>query len=72
MTATSSVATHETMTEADTLHEECGVFGVWAPGRDVARLTYFGLFAYNIVVKNQRVLLWEMAPPFLSAKTLAL
>lgn len=45
MTATSSVATHETMTEADTLHEECGVFGVWAPGRDVARLTYFGLFA---------------------------
>ncbi len=29
----------------DTLHEECGVFGVWAPGRDVARLTYFGLKA---------------------------
>ncbi len=25
--------------------EECGVFGVWAPGEDVARLTYFGLFA---------------------------
>ena len=25
--------------------EECGVFGVWAPGDDVARLTYFGLFA---------------------------
>lgn len=29
----------------DALHEECGVFGVWAPGRDVARLTYFGLRA---------------------------
>lgn len=29
----------------DTLHEECGVFGVWAPERDVARLTYFGLKA---------------------------
>ena len=29
----------------DTLHEECGVFGVWAPGRDVARITYFGLKA---------------------------
>ena len=29
----------------DALHEECGVFGVWAPGRDVARLTYFGLKA---------------------------
>lgn len=25
--------------------EECGVFGVWAPGEDVARLTYFGLYA---------------------------
>ncbi len=23
----------------------CGVFGIYAPGRDVARLTYFGLFA---------------------------
>ena len=31
--------------EADQLHEECGVFGIWAPGRDVARLTYFGLKA---------------------------
>lgn len=27
------------------LPEECGVFGVYAPGDDVARLTYFGLFA---------------------------
>jgi amidophosphoribosyltransferase len=26
-------------------HEECGVFGVWAPGEEVAKLTYFGLFA---------------------------
>ncbi|MBV7295858.1 amidophosphoribosyltransferase [Corynebacterium sp. TAE3-ERU12] len=25
--------------------EECGVFGVWAPGEDVAKLTYYGLFA---------------------------
>ncbi|MEA2576257.1 MAG: amidophosphoribosyltransferase, partial [Chloroflexia bacterium] len=31
--------------EDDKLHEECGVFGVWAPGEDVARLTYFGLYA---------------------------
>src|SRR5947208_624745 len=29
----------------DKLHEECGVFGVYAPGQDVARLTYFGLYA---------------------------
>jgi amidophosphoribosyltransferase len=25
--------------------EACGLFGVWAPGEEVARLTYFGLFA---------------------------
>jgi len=25
--------------------EACGVFGVWAPGEDVARMTYFGLHA---------------------------
>ncbi|MGI6216065.1 MAG: amidophosphoribosyltransferase [Coriobacteriales bacterium] len=29
----------------DHLDEECGVFGVFAPGRDVARITYFGLHA---------------------------
>lgn len=26
-------------------HEECGVFGVYAPGRDVARMTYFSMVA---------------------------
>ena len=25
--------------------EECGLFGVWAPGEDVSRLIYFGLYA---------------------------
>lgn len=25
--------------------EECGVFGVWAPGEDVSKLTYYGIFA---------------------------
>ncbi|RMG80842.1 MAG: amidophosphoribosyltransferase, partial [Chloroflexi bacterium] len=29
----------------DRPHEECGVFGVYAPGRDVARLTFFALYA---------------------------
>lgn len=29
----------------DKPHDECGVFGVWAPGEDVARLTYFGIYA---------------------------
>ena len=31
--------------DSDQLHEECGIFCVWAPDRDVARLTYFGLRA---------------------------
>ena len=30
---------------AESPKEECGLFGVWAPGDDVARLAYFGLFA---------------------------
>jgi amidophosphoribosyltransferase len=29
----------------DKVHEECGIFGVYAPGVDVARLTFFGLYA---------------------------
>ena len=29
----------------DTPNEECGIFGVYAPGEDAARLTFFGLFA---------------------------
>src|SRR3981081_4289519 len=27
------------------MHEECGLFGIDAPGEDVANLTYFGLYA---------------------------
>lgn len=30
---------------AENPKEECGLFGVWAPGEEVARLAYFGLFA---------------------------
>lgn len=29
----------------DKFHDECGVFAVYAPGREVARLTFFGLHA---------------------------
>jgi amidophosphoribosyltransferase len=29
----------------DRPREACGIFGVYAPGRDVARLTFFGLYA---------------------------
>jgi len=31
--------------EADTLHEECGIIGAYAPGIDVARMAFFGLYA---------------------------
>lgn len=30
---------------AESPKDECGLFGIWAPGEEVARLTYFGLFA---------------------------
>src|SRR5688572_33074616 len=31
--------------DRDGPRDECGVFGVYAPGKDVARLAYFALFA---------------------------
>jgi amidophosphoribosyltransferase len=31
--------------ESDNPREACGVFGVYAPGEDVARLTFYGLYA---------------------------
>lgn len=31
--------------EDDRPHDECGIFGLYAPGRDVARMTFFGLYA---------------------------
>src|SRR5204862_7731937 len=33
------------MPGAESLHEACGVFGIYGPGEDVARLTFFGLYA---------------------------
>jgi amidophosphoribosyltransferase len=35
----------ETIPDRDGPRDECGVFGVFAPESEVARLTYFGLFA---------------------------
>ncbi|NHD16358.1 MULTISPECIES: amidophosphoribosyltransferase [Actinopolyspora] len=32
-------------TEQDVPREECGVFGVWAPGEEVSKLAFYGLFA---------------------------
>src|SRR5436305_10954551 len=33
------------LSDRDGPRDECGVFGVYAPGSDVARLAYFGLYA---------------------------
>jgi len=33
------------MLDLDHLKEECGIIGIWAPGEDVSRICYFGLFA---------------------------
>lgn len=35
----------ELLPEDQPIQDECGVFGVWAPGEEVSRFTYFGLFA---------------------------
>jgi len=36
---------HQSPRTKDSPHEECGVFGIYAPEMDVARLTFFALFA---------------------------
>ncbi len=36
---------NERLVLEDKFHDECGVFGIYAPGQDVARLTYYGLYA---------------------------
>jgi len=36
---------HETFPGERGPQDACGVFGVWAPGEEVAKLTYFGLYA---------------------------
>ena len=37
--------TERPLEDRDGPRDECGVFGVYAPGHDVARLAYFGLYA---------------------------
>ena len=37
--------THDLLPGEKAPQDACGVFGVWAPGEDVAKLTYFGLYA---------------------------
>ncbi len=57
--------THDLMPGEKAPQDACGVFGVWAPGEDVAKLTYFGLYALQhrgqesagIAVSNGRQLL---------------
>ena len=37
--------THDLLPEEKGPQDACGVFGVWAPGEEVSKLTYFGLYA---------------------------
>jgi amidophosphoribosyltransferase len=37
--------THDLLDSDKGPQDACGVFGVWAPGEEVAKLTYFGLYA---------------------------
>jgi amidophosphoribosyltransferase len=36
---------HYSPAHEDKPHDECGVFGIYAPGQEVANITYFGLYA---------------------------
>ncbi|KUG58393.1 amidophosphoribosyltransferase [Serinicoccus chungangensis] len=36
---------HDLLPEERLPQDACGVFGVWAPGEEVAKLTYYGLYA---------------------------
>ena len=56
----------------------CGVFGVYAPDRDVARLTYFGLFALQhrgqesagiAVSEHGRSATWASSPRSSTSRT---
>jgi amidophosphoribosyltransferase len=57
--------THEIDPQDVGPQDACGVFGVWAPGEEVAKLTYFGLYALQhrgqesagIAVSNRRQIL---------------
>ncbi|NLJ55285.1 MAG: amidophosphoribosyltransferase, partial [Intrasporangiaceae bacterium] len=37
--------THDLLPGEKGPQDACGVFGVWAPGEDIAKLTYYGLYA---------------------------
>jgi amidophosphoribosyltransferase len=57
--------THEIDPQDSGPQDACGVFGVWAPGEDVAKLAYFGIYALQhrgqesagIAVSNGRQIL---------------
>ena len=36
---------HYSPAHEDKPHDECGIFGIYAPGQEVANITYFGLYA---------------------------
>jgi amidophosphoribosyltransferase len=56
---------HDLLPDEKGPQDACGVFGVWAPGEEVAKLTYFGLYALQhrgqesagIAVSNGRQIL---------------
>jgi amidophosphoribosyltransferase len=62
-----TLGAYELDPELDRPHDECGVFGVFAPGMEVARLTYFGLYALQhrgqesagIAVSDGEVIRWH-------------
>ena len=69
--ASAKTTSFEAELSHDTLNEECGIFGVWAPDRDVARLTYFGLRALQHRGQESAVSPWATAARSWCARTWA-
>ena len=38
----------------DKMRDECGVFGIYSPGSNVAQLTYYGLYALSTGAGKRR------------------
>jgi len=59
---------HNVLGEDKGPQDACGVFGVWAPGEEVAKLTFYGLYACNTAELNLLELQQVMEAEFLSIK----
>ena len=56
--------THNLFEEDKGPQDACGIFGVWAPGEEVAKLAFYGCMPCSIAAKNPQELPHQMAREF--------